>query len=74
MLHILWLILKVILILLGIVIGLILLGALLLLFCQIPRKGKKGTDRRDQRDRGFWRDKLVVSRDFCQSILAGRKP
>ena len=45
-----------------------------ILSCQIPRKGKKGTDRRDQRDRGFWRDKLVVSRDFCQSILAGRKP
>ena len=35
-----------------------------ILSCQIPRKGKKGTDRRDQRDRGFWRDKLVLSKHF----------
>ena len=45
MLHILWLILKVILILLGIVIGLILLGALLLLFCPVRYRGKVKKER-----------------------------
>lgn len=45
MLHILWLILKMILILLEIVIGLILLGALLLLFCPVRYRGKVKKER-----------------------------
>ena len=45
MLHILWLIIKWILILLGILIGLILLILLLLLFCPIRYRGKIKKDR-----------------------------
>lgn len=47
MLHILWLIIKWILILLGILIGLIFLILLLLLFCPIRYKGKLKKDRTD---------------------------
>ena len=45
MLHILWLILKFILILLGIVLGLILLAVLLLLFCPVRYRGIRGRKR-----------------------------
>ena len=47
MLHILWLIIKWILILLGILIGLILMILLLLLFCPIRYRGKIKKDRTD---------------------------
>ena len=47
MLHILWLIIKWILILLGILIGLIFLILLLLLFCPIRYRGKLKKDRTD---------------------------
>ena len=73
MLHILWLIIKWILILLGILIGLIFLILLLLLFCPIRYRGNLKKDRTDSLREIHAFGELAASYNFCTGILgAGR--